>query len=454
VRFSGGVVVALVVAALLLSSACSSSGRPGQPTQVKATGWNAFAIIRWRAPSRTGGGPIATYRLVSHPRAIVASVPGNQNWGRVSGLKNGVRYTFTVRAINEARKTSLPSATSNQVTPIPVAINVRENQLVNGAGQTVRLFGVNRSGTEYACVSGPPGGFGIFSGPSDAAIAGMASWHVNAVRVPLNEDCWLGINGVNPAHSGRNYQRAITAYVRALNAAGLLAILDLHWNAPGSSLSDGQQVMADADHAPAFWASVAARFKDRPGVIFDLYNEPRDISWDCWRLGCQTSEGWRTAGMQSLVDAVRNAGASQPIMVAGLEYANDLSGWLSHHLRDPLRQLVAAVHVYNHGGPHYCNTVVCWDREIARVAKKVPVVTGELAEFDRTSKFITTYMRWADRQWLRSRSVSYLGWSWDALLGKGGPSLIVSYDGTPTAFGLGFKTHLERLFMRGEIYQA
>jgi len=333
-------------------------------------------------------------------------------------------------------------------------IHVRGNQLVDADGKRVRLFGVNRSGTEYACVVDGGVGAGVFTGPSDdASIAAMRSWHVNSVRVSLNEDCWLGLNGVNPAHGGANYQDAIVEYVDRLNDAGLIAIVDLHWNAPGTVLSRGQQVMADADHAPAFWTSVATSFKSNPGVMFDLYNEPKDISWSCWRLGCPTEDGWHTAGMQSLVDAVRRTGATQPIIATGLNHGNDLSGWLSQPLHDPLDQLVAGVHVYDADSEGYCNTVACWNRTLVPVAKKVPIVTGELGEHDRRSTFATRYMKWADRQWRLHRTVSILGWAWDAAQGEGGPSLIASYDGTPTTYGRGFRSYLERLFERGWIHR-
>jgi hypothetical protein len=81
----------------------------------------------------------------------------------------------------------------------------------------------------------------------------------------------------------------------------------------------------------------------------------------------------------------------------------------------------------------------------------VPVVTVELGEMDRRSDFVTAYMSWADGQWRLHRNVSTLGWSWDVALGEGGPSLISGYDGTPTAYGLGFRTYLAELFKRGEI---
>ena len=45
------------------------------------------------------------------------------------------------------------------------ALHVDGNQLVDSSGLTVQVRGVNRSGTEYACIQG----WGIFDGPSDAA---------------------------------------------------------------------------------------------------------------------------------------------------------------------------------------------------------------------------------------------------------------------------------------------
>ena len=36
---------------------------------------------------------------------------------------------------------------------------------------------------------------------------------INAVRIPLNEDCWLRIYGVKPAYSRSNYRSAIADYV-------------------------------------------------------------------------------------------------------------------------------------------------------------------------------------------------------------------------------------------------
>src|SRR5207302_9112493 len=131
--------------------------------------------------------------------------------------------------------------------------------------------------------------------------------------------------------------------------------------------------------SPALWSSAASSCRNGPGVGFDLYSGPHDGSWPCWRDGCTTTAGWRTAGMQSLVDAVRSTGATQPVLAGGLGWAGDLSQWLVWRPVDPAGQLAASVHAYNFSS---CVTAACWSSQIAPVAAVVPVVTGELGEND------------------------------------------------------------------------
>ena len=151
-----------------------------------------------------------------------------------------------------------------------------------------QLRGVNRSGLEYACIQG----WGFFDSPhpdridDPSMIAAMRSWDINAVRVPLNEDCWLGLHTA-PGRGGAPYRRIVPRYVRALNAARLYVILDLHLAAPGAARATRQPPMADRDHAPAFWRSVARTFEHDHALIFDLYNEPFGIGWGCWQHGCR-----------------------------------------------------------------------------------------------------------------------------------------------------------------------
>ncbi len=322
-------------------------------------------------------------------------------------------------------------------------VQVQGNQLVTAAGQPVRLLGVNRSGTEYACIQG----WGIFDGPSDAAsVQAIAAWHTTAVRVPLNEDCWLGINGAPAAYSGITYQQAIVKYVGLLNQYGLVAILDLHWTAPGTEQAIRQLPMPDQDHAPAFWQSVAATFKGNPAVVFDLFNEPypdnnmdTTAAWTCWRDG-GTCPGisYQAAGMQMLVTTVRNAGAPNVLILSGVQYANSLSQWLAYKPIDPQHNLAASWHIYNFNA---CNTTACYDSTAAPVAQQVPLIVGEIGERFCGHTFIDTLMGWMDQH-----GGSYLGWSWNTADCNGGPALITDYNGTPTqTFGQGFHDHMAAL---------
>jgi endoglucanase len=321
-------------------------------------------------------------------------------------------------------------------------LRVQGNRIVDSTAQAITLRGVNRSGTEYMCIYG----WGTFDGPNDAdSIAAIASWRANAVRVPLNEDCWLAINGVDPAYAGLAYQQAIKDYVALLNGAGLYAILELHWSAPGATPAKGQQPMPDLDHSPAFWSQVAATFKGNDAVIFDLFNEPypgvmedSDASWTCWRDG-GTCSGitYQVAGMQSLVDAVRGTGATNVIALSGLHWSNLLSRWLAYEPVDPLNNLVAAWHVYE---GHACNNVSCYDGDPAAVAARVPLLAMEIGA-PCNAPFLASVMGWLD-----ARQSGYLAWTWDTW----GPAcsafaLVVDYSGAPTPYGQTYKDHLAQL---------
>jgi endoglucanase len=335
---------------------------------------------------------------------------------------------------------------ASRAATVPLTISIEGNHFVNGAGQAIRLLGVDHPSSEYACVDG----FGYNDGHQDAADAtAIASWNATAVRVPLNEDCWLGINGQPNSSQGppqpltaAGYRQSVQDYVAALNAHGLYAILDLHWSAPGAMVANSQEPMPDADHSVAFWQSVAQTFASDRAVVFDVFNEPFDptdpksgddpdpqdqVTWACWANGgcstaaytdngngtVRTATKYQVAGMQTLVNAIRGAGATQPVMVGGLDYANDLTQWATHAPDDPLNQEAASFH--NYMGKN-CDNAACWDAQIAPIAANVPIVTGEFDEDNyresqcanhAPSTFDADYMTWADQH-----GVSYLAWGW------------------------------------------
>ena len=324
-----------------------------------------------------------------------------------------------------------------------LSVRISGNHFVDGSGRSVRLLGVNRSGTEYECMANN----GFFDGPSDSAsIAAMASWNVDAVRVPLNEDCWLGINGAPAAYSGANYHNAIAGYVARLHAAGMYAIVDLHWNAQGSLKADGKtgqgRKMADLDHAPAFWSSVAGFFKNDHGVVFDLFNEPHDIGWDCWLSGCSLTDGtgsWQAAGMQTLLNAVRSTGATNVVTASANGWGGDIPQWIKYRLRDPAGQTAAGWHVYN--PETWWSDPSRWSAGVGPVlAAGVPIVTTEFGEHDCAGGWMNQFLPWADQHGL-----SYTAWTWDTWPDCGNPVLITNYNGTPTGYGVSLRDHLRSL---------
>jgi hypothetical protein len=139
--------------------------------------------------------------------------------------------------------------------------------------------------------------------------------------------------------------------------------------------------------------------------------------------------------MQTLVTAIRAAGATNPLMVGGLDWANDLSGWLAHQPQDPQHAIVASWHSYP---GESCDTASCWNSTIAPIALQVPVVTGETGDNVSTATtYIDSFLPWED-----SQGISYLGWTWNTW-GDSTDVLIADYTGTPTTnYGQKFHDHL------------
>jgi endoglucanase len=335
------------------------------------------------------------------------------------------------------------------------ALHVSANKLLDAAGRTVVLHGANRSGAEFMCVHG----FGFFDGPADAqSIIWIASWNINAVRIPLNEDCWLGLSNVMPQFAGANYRTAIVNYVNLLHQYGIVAILDLHWSDGvytgqstqcSTATADCQKPMVDSTNGVPFWTSVANTFKGDPATVLDLFNEPfperavgsENQGWLCWRDGgsaCSPGISYPVAGMQTLVDTVRATGARNVVLLGGLAFSNDETQWLQFEPTDPAGNLVASWHSYNFNA---CITTACWSSQIAPVAARVPLVAGEIGENDCAHGYIDGLMPFLDQQ-----GAGYLGWTWNSDFDCArGPGLITAYDGTPTAFGIGLRDHLRAL---------
>lgn len=340
---------------------------------------------------------------------------------------------------------------------------VDENHLVDA--RTGRVFvprGVNWSSFEYACAQGW-GLSALETLPGADAAADeareIASWGANTVRLPLNQDCWLGTRGapVSDRFEDRTvagYRAEVAGMVEALNEAGLVVILDLHSRKRMSSAEFGSLAMPDPESL-VFWSSVAAAYADHPSVMFDAFSEPYSrqdragrplvtLTWPCWRDGgcrapvedAQTATNGRVTyaaqGMDVVVRAIRSAGAHQPILLSGIDRAADLRHWLEFAPDDD--QLVAAFHSYD---DRSCATRACWDAVIAPLAGSVPVVTTELGAARPLGGYVRDYLAWADAHDLGS-----LFWVWSD--GTGSLSLRAGAGSGPTPYGELARSYLSR----------
>lgn len=309
------------------------------------------------------------------------------------------------------------------LTPAAPVVAVEGADLVDRrTGEPVQLVGANWPGFEYACIQG----WGLNEGgATDAAVAAMVDWGFTAVRVPLNQQCWFDDRPEVAFGSGEQYRTAVRAWVERLTDAGLVVILDLHWSAPAPALADGLRPMPDAD-SPRFWAAVATEYRKHQGVLLDLFNEPHsrydpeaeryafELDWACWANGgCAppvendltlplSTETYAAIGMADLVAAVRATGANQPLLLSGIDYANDLRGWLDAAPDDD--QLVASLHAYP---GNRCADEACWNAEIAPLAERVPVVMAEFGQSDGGDDHLRRAFTWADEHLSGA-----LAWAW------------------------------------------
>jgi endoglucanase len=362
---------------------------------------------------------------------------------------------------------SSSGASSPNASSSALSIKVQGDHLVNGSGHSVQLRGASISGLENTAIqnwtNNPWGDADQGNEPNWSLLAG---WHMNVVRLPLNETSWLGFTCTDPASGasqnpdpGGNYQATVKKSVADAVKAGLYVILDLHWSAPDKYCATGQTQMADASNSVAFWTSIANTFKDNPAVLFELFNEPfgqnlfpiAGSDWDILRNGgiyptwqYQNSDGslaslnmsWTAEGMQGLINAIRATGSTNVVLAGTMGWNGDLSQWLAKRPSDSAGQLAAAWHAYPWGSnpalPAWTGIGDQYSFADAILAHQIPLIITETGE---NLQLEQTLLPWAD-----AAGVSYLLWAWDPWGSQW--DLIQDAKATPTSFGAYYKAHL------------
>jgi hypothetical protein len=307
---------------------------------------------------------------------------------------------------------------------------VSGNNILDPSGHPILLHGVDRPSLEWSCTGQPAAGSGSGIPASDFATM-RSTWNANAVRLAVSQDRWLA--GTHDTCTG--YQATVDNAVKAVEANGMIPIIDLHWSDQGNvNNTSGQQCMPD-QNSVTFWQQVAAVYKSDPKVWFELYNEPfppgstQAAKWNLWQNGgsvnCNALVGghnatWNAPGMQALVNAVRGAGAQNLVLAGGTDFSSNLGG--VPHLTGG--NVAYVVHIYRQNAGQTWSTAG-WDSQFGSTSASVPVVATEFGDQVCDGQpFIQQFL-----DYLHSHNTGYTAWAW-FVNGCGFPSIISDASGT------------------------
>ncbi len=162
------------------------------------------------------------------------------------------------------------SPADNPDNNLPLPLKVVGTKIVNSRGETVLLRGVNAASLEWSS----DGQGRILTSVKTA----IRDWHVNIIRLPLSQDRWFG-KGPEQMGDSASYRALIHQVVDLCATNQCYIILDLHWSdCDRWGKNIGQHSMPD-ENSVAFWKDFAPVYANQSAVLFDLYNEPHDVSW-------------------------------------------------------------------------------------------------------------------------------------------------------------------------------
>ncbi len=159
------------------------------------------------------------------------------------------------------------------------------NQIVDSAGNSVQIAGVNWFGFENNDLAP----HGLWTRNYKSMMDQMVDLGFNTIRLPFSNDTihatgTPNINyAANPDLQGLSAMQVMDKIVAYAGEIGLKIILDHHRNNSGAGASENG-LWYDAQHSEAQWISdwqmLAQRYANNPAVIgADLHNEPHAGTW-------------------------------------------------------------------------------------------------------------------------------------------------------------------------------
>jgi endoglucanase len=309
----------------------------------------------------------------------------------------------------------------------PPELKVVGNRLHDPEGREVWLQGVNIASLDWN-----PRGENVLK----SAQVALEEWKANVIRLPVKDEYWFDEAG------GEAYRTLIDNVITYTANRGAYLVLDLH------------RYRAVRPEYRTFWIDAATRYKNHPAVLFDLINEPHGTTWEVWRNGgfveerqtkadedsflaadeaARARQGFESIGMQPLVDAVRETGARNILVVGALDWAYDLGGILKGYAIDEHENgngIMYATHVY----PWKKG----WQSKFLDVAAVHPILVGEVGADANKMNWMPAENQEDASTWapdmmalMQKHRLNYTAWCFHP---SASPRMLLDWNYTPTPF--------------------
>ncbi|MFM9857181.1 cellulase family glycosylhydrolase [Pseudoxanthobacter sp. M-2] len=213
------------------------------------------------------------------------------------------------------------------------ALSTEGNRIVDEAGNTVKIAGVNWFGLE----SGRFAPDGLHARNLEDMMDQMGELGFNTIRLPFSQDLFdgampSGINyDLNPELRGLTGLEIMDRVIEYAGEIGLKVILDHHRPTAGAGASENG-LWYDAKHSEADWIDtwkmLADRYAGDTAVIgADLHNEPHAASW-----GGGGAKDWAAAAERA-GDAIHSVNKDWLIFVEGVANEDGDYYWWGGNLK-------------------------------------------------------------------------------------------------------------------------
>lgn len=303
-------------------------------------------------------------------------------------------------------------------------VRVTGNQFVTPDGNTVVFRGLNAS-DPVKLVNNEHWNKAYFQE--------MKNWGATIVRLPVHPVNWRRAGEAE-------YLKLLDEGVQWASELGLYVIID--WHSIGN-LREAKfthtMYNTTFDETLAFWKTIAQHYKNNTTVaFFELYNEP---TLNHGKSGTCTWAEWK-AMMEELVTAIRAVGAQAIPLVAGFNWAYDLTEVKNNPIAADNIGYVSHPYPMKREKPWESQ----WTADWGYVAETYPVFLTEIGFCGPTDKGAHTPVisdesyGEAITAYSDAHNISYTVWVFDP---QWSPMLFSDWNYTPTRQGKFFKSVLQ-----------